>query len=137
MGKKSHVYWPPKQGASMRVALYIRTSTDKQLTGLEAQERALKQHCKSKEILNFSLYKEFGVSGSKSSRPELDEMMKDIRDGEIQTVIVYSFSRFARSTKHLLDALDEFHQLGVNFISITENIDTSTPMGKAMFTLTG
>lgn len=117
------------------MALYLRTSTAKQSTGLESQERAIKTFCKSKGINKFSIYSDFGISGVKASRPELDRMMNDARDGKIDTVIVYSFSRFARSTKHLLDALEEFRKLNVNFISITENVDTSTPMGKALFTI--
>jgi DNA invertase Pin-like site-specific DNA recombinase len=50
-------------------------------------------------------------------------------------VLVWKFDRFARSTKHLIDALEEFKHLGVDFISMTEQIDTSSPMGKAMFTV--
>jgi DNA invertase Pin-like site-specific DNA recombinase len=71
----------------------------------------------------------------KSSRPEFNRMMEQVRAGEIGTVLVYSFSRFARSTKHLIEALEEFNRLGVAFISRTEQIDTSTPIGKAMFTI--
>jgi len=73
-------------------AIYLRVSTDKQSTGLEAQKRLLLENYKDK----YKLYEDFGVSGSKSSRPALDCMMKDIRDGKIKTVLVYSFSRFAR-----------------------------------------
>jgi site-specific DNA recombinase len=97
-----------REGIMQKVALYVRTSTDKQEKGLEAQIRVLEEYCKSKGILNYQVYQDFGISGSKSSRPQLDQMMKDVRDEKISTVIVYSFSRFARSTKHLLDALDEF-----------------------------
>ncbi len=119
----------------MNIAIYCRTSTNKQDKGLESQTRALNEYCKSKGILNCLTYQDFGVSGAKSSRPELDKMMEKARNGEISTIIVYSFSRFARSTKHLLEALDELRSLNVNFISITENVDTSTPMGKALFTI--
>jgi DNA invertase Pin-like site-specific DNA recombinase len=64
-------------------------------------------------------------------------MMNDVRNGQISNVLVYSFSRYARSVTHLLRALEEFRKLNVGFISITESIDTNTPLGSAVFTLTG
>ncbi len=116
-------------------AIYCRTSTDKQETGLEAQERSLLNYCSQKGINKFELFKDAGVSGAKESRPELNRLMEKVRNGQISTVIVCSFSRFARSSKHLLEALQEFEKHGVQFVSITENIDTSSPMGRAMFTI--
>ncbi|MEQ1722661.1 MAG: recombinase family protein [Pseudobdellovibrio sp.] len=80
-------------------ALYVRVSTDLQANGLDSQIKALEQHCKIKEILNYKIYQDFGISGAKSSRPELDQMMLDCANGLIENVIVYSFSRLARSTK--------------------------------------
>ncbi len=106
-----------------------------QQSGLESQKRALVEYCKSKQIQNYELYEDFGVSGTKSSRPELDRLMKEVRKGKVGTVIVYSFSRFARSTKFLLDSLEEFNDLDVNFVSLSENVDLSTAIGKAMFTI--
>lgn len=64
-------------------------------------------------------------------------MMSDVRESEIETVIVYSFSRYARSTGHLIKALEEFKKLNVQFISITENIDTNSPLGTAIFSILG
>ena len=116
-------------------ALYCRVSTDKQSSGLEAQERALREHLKSQNISNATFYKDENISGGKSSRPELDKMMNAARNGKHDSIIVYSFSRFARSTKHLLAALDEFDQLGIQFISLTEKLDTSSAIGKALFTI--
>jgi DNA invertase Pin-like site-specific DNA recombinase len=121
--------------AFMKTAIYCRTSTNKQDKGLESQVRYLSEYCNQKDISNFLTYKDFGVSGKKSSRPGLNQLLSNIRSGNIKTVIVYSFSRFARSTQHLLEALEEFDKLGVTFISVSENIDTNTPMGKAMFTI--
>ena len=117
------------------VAIYCRTSTNMQQNGLESQKRALVEYCKSKQIQNYELYEDFGVSGTKSSRPELDRLMKEVRKGKVGTVIVYSFSRFARSTKFLLDSLEEFNDLEVNFVSLSENVDLSTAIGKAMFVI--
>tara|TARA_B100001971_G_C18266320_1_gene592942 strand:- start:6284 stop:6892 length:609 start_codon:yes stop_codon:yes gene_type:complete len=119
----------------MKTALYSRVSTDKQVNGLEAQTRALKDYSFVNGITSYEIYEDFNISGAKESRPELDRLMDDVRKGLVDTVVVYSFSRFARSTKFLLETLEEFSGLGVNFISISENIDLSTAMGKAMFTI--
>lgn len=117
------------------LAIYSRTSTDKQDTGLEAQQRSLHEWCKANGHEAFLEFSDAGVSGMKASRPEFNRLMEQVRAGAIHTVLVYSFSRFARSTKHLIDSLEEFNRLGVTFISKTEQIDTSTPIGKAMFTI--
>lgn len=117
----------------MKVAIYTRTSTDRQSNGLQSQKRALEDYCKARGITDYLVFEEFGVSGTKSSRPELDKLMSEVRAGKVSTVICYSFSRFSRSTKHLLDTLDEFGKLKVNFVSLSENLDLSTPMGKAVF----
>lgn len=119
----------------MKVALYSRVSTDKQQNGLESQRRALEEYCKTKGILEYEVFEDSNISGSKSSRPELDRMLKEVRDGKFDMVLVYSFSRFARSTKFLLDSLEEFSLLKVNFVSLSENIDLSSAIGRAMFTI--
>lgn len=119
----------------MKVAIYTRTSTDRQQSGLESQKRALEEFCKARGITEYLVFEDFGVSGTKNSRPELDKLLFEVRSGRVDTVIVYSFSRFARSTKFLLDTLDEFGKLKVNFISLSENVDLSTAIGKAMFTI--
>jgi DNA invertase Pin-like site-specific DNA recombinase len=91
-------------------------STGNQGSGLEAQVRALRNYCAQKEIQHFLLFQDENQSGVKSSRPALDKMMKAVRNKEIDRVIVYSFSRYARSTSHLLSALEEFKRLGVEFV---------------------
>jgi DNA invertase Pin-like site-specific DNA recombinase len=83
------------------------------------------------------IYEDENQSGVKQSRPALDRMMKDVREGFIQKVIVYSFSRYARSVTHLLRALEEFKKMEIGFVSITESIDTNTPLGSAVFTILG
>lgn len=119
----------------MKVALYSRVSTDKQITGLESQRRALEDYCKAKGIAEYEVFEDFNIGGAKESRPQLDRMLKEVREGRFSAVIVYSFSRFARSTRFLLDALEEFNLLKVNFVSVSENIDLATPMGRAMFVI--
>ncbi len=76
-----------------------------------------------------------GQSGAKDSRPELNELMADARKRKFDSILVWRFDRFARSTKHLLLALEEFRSLGIQFISYQENIDTSSPLGQALFTI--
>jgi DNA invertase Pin-like site-specific DNA recombinase len=78
-----------------------------------------------------------GISGAKDRRPELDRLMTDARRRRFDIVLVARFDRFARSTRHLILALEEFQSLGVDFISLNESIDTSTPMGKMIFTVIG
>ncbi len=118
-----------------RWILYARTSTNRQEKGLEAQIRALRIFAEQKEILNFDIFSDEGISGSRTSRPGLDQAMALIIQGKYKGIIVYSFSRFARSTKHLLEALEDFQRLGVSFISLSESIDTGSAIGKALFTI--
>jgi DNA invertase Pin-like site-specific DNA recombinase len=118
-----------------RVGLYARVSTADQKTGLESQIRALKEYCERKQITEYELYTDENFSGAKVSRPSLDRMMESVRKGEVSTVICYSFSRFARSTTHLLSALEEMKKYSTEFVSITEQIETNSPMGRAFFTV--
>lgn len=120
-----------------KTALYCRVSTGNQSTGLEAQVRALREYCNRNSVAEYLIYEDENQSGIKHSRPALDRMMRDVREGLIDKVIVYSFSRYARSVTHLLRALEEFKKLSVGFVSITESIDTNTPLGSAVFTILG
>lgn len=119
------------------VALYSRVSTSHQDNGLESQERSLEHYCQLNNEIHYKKYSDKNVSGAKSSRPELDKLMSDVSQNKISKVVVYSFSRFARSTRHLLDALEFFKINNVEFISISENIETSTNFGKFFFTIIG
>lgn len=121
--------------ADKRVACYARVSTLDQATGLESQERVLRTYCEQNKLDNVEFFSDHGISGTKSSRPALDRMMAAVEGGEISMVVVYSFSRFARSTTHLLNALNRFKAKGVQFVSLTERIDTSSAVGMAMFSI--
>jgi DNA invertase Pin-like site-specific DNA recombinase len=118
----------------IRAALYARVSTVNhgQDVGLQLDE--LRQVAAQRQWAATE-YVDDGVSGSKDSRPALDRMMADARAGRLDLVAVWRFDRFARSTKHLLVALDELRCLGVDFLSLREQVDTSTPMGRAVFTI--
>ncbi len=104
-----------------KVALYCRVSTGNQSTGLEAQVRALRDYCTRNNVTDYILYEDENQSGVKQSRPALDRMMKDVREGLIEKVIVYSFSRYARSVTHLLRALEEFKKMDVPVIHMSWN----------------
>ena len=118
-----------------RTALYCRVSTDLQQGGMESQIRVLKLYCEQNQILDAEFFTDEGISGTKSSRPALDRMMAAVERDEISSVVVYSFSRFARSTTHLLTALQIFKKKGVHFVSLTEKIDTNSAVGVAIFSI--
>jgi DNA invertase Pin-like site-specific DNA recombinase len=82
-------------------------------------------------------YCDVAVSGRREGRPQLNALMTAVRNREVDCVLVWKFDRFARSTGHLLAALEEFDHLGVRFISVQDQIDTDSPMGRAMFTIIG
>jgi DNA invertase Pin-like site-specific DNA recombinase len=106
-----------------------------QATGMESQVRVLKNYCEQNNIENVEFFCDEGISGTKSSRPALDRMMAAVEVDEVQSVVVYSFSRFARSTTHLLNALQTFKRKGVHFVSLTERIDTNSAVGVAIFSI--
>src|SRR5215467_5376255 len=115
-------------------ALYMRVSTKGHGQTTDTQALALREYAQRRgfEIVE---YRDEGISGIKDSRPALDRLMKDARARKFDVVIVARFDRFARSVSHLLRALEEFSHLGVDFVSLSESIDTSTPMGKMIFTV--
>ena len=118
----------------IRAALYARVSTlnHGQDVGLqldELRQAAVQRGWVATEFIDR------GVSGSKDSRPALDEMMAAARAGKFDLVAVWRFDRFARGTRHLLTACEELQAAGVGFFSLREQVDTSTPVGKAMFTI--
>lgn len=115
--------------------LYVRVSTQDQ--NPESQTRALIEWCEKQGIHNYELFNDHGISGAKESRPALNEMMDRVEKGEPGQVIVFSFSRFARSVSHLLKALQKFKEKQIRFNSITESLDTNSPMGLALFTILG
>ncbi len=121
------------RNSTPRVALYARVSTLDQSTGSQLLD--LRKYVSAR---GWQIYREFvdeGISGTKDSRPALDQLMDDARKRRFDVVLVWRFDRFARSTKHLILALEEFRNLGIDFVSFQENIDTSSPLGSAIFTI--
>jgi DNA invertase Pin-like site-specific DNA recombinase len=117
-----------------RAACYIRVSTTHQDYAL--QKRELTEFCQFKHWKIVETFED-KMTGSKDKRPGLDRLMADARKGKFDVVVCWRFDRFARSTRHLLQALEEFKELGVDFVSQQEGIDTSTALGKALFTIVG
>jgi len=119
----------------MKVAIYCRVSTSGQTT--ENQKRDLTRYCDSRDWPVAQVFEDVGVSGAKDRRPALDDLMRQAKQKKFNTVVVWKFDRFARSTQHLLQALTEFQALGVDFVSCSEGVDTSTPAGRMVFTFLG
>ena len=119
--------------ADKKVAIYVRVSTKDQSVGMQLND--LERYSKERGLNIFKVYEDNGVSGTKETRPALGQLMGDARKRKFNVVLVWRFDRFARSTKHLVNALYEFRNLGIDFISYQENIDTSSPLGEAIFTI--
>lgn len=117
----------------MRAGLYLRVSTLDQTT--LNQELELKKYCDNNQIEIYKVYKDEGVSGSKTSRPQLDLMLQDMRQGFFDAVIVWKFDRLGRSTQHLLQVLEELKNKNVRLIATSQNIDTSNYLGEFFFTI--
>jgi DNA invertase Pin-like site-specific DNA recombinase len=117
----------------MRIGIYARVSTRDQ--SCEMQLRDLRAYCAARSFDAVAEYVDVGQSGAKDSRPELNRLMDDTRKRKLDAVLVWRFDRFARSTKHLLTALEEFRSAGIQFISYQENMDTGSPLGQALFTI--
>jgi len=119
----------------VRVALYARVSTQEQ--DPEVQLAALRHHAAQRGWQIVEEFVDQGFSGARERRPALDQLMKAAWAGHLQLVLVWRFDRFARSVKHLVVALETFRSLGIGFVSLQEQLDTSTPIGQAMFTIIG
>jgi DNA invertase Pin-like site-specific DNA recombinase len=117
----------------MRIGIYARVSTKDQ--SCELQVRDLRAYCAARGFDLVREYVDVGQSGAQDSRPQLNLLMDDARKRQFDAIIVWRFDRFARSTNHLLTALEEFRSLEIQFISYQENVDTSTPLGQALFTI--
>jgi len=127
--------WPRRQSTGTRTALYLRVSTPEQKPDL--QYDGLRGYAARAGLEIVRDYFDVAVSGRREGRPQLNALMSAVRNREIDCVLVWKFDRFARSTRHLLAALEEFDHLGVRFISVQDQIDTDSPMGRAMFTIIG
>jgi DNA invertase Pin-like site-specific DNA recombinase len=120
-----------------RVALYARISTNDKGQDPELQLGELREYARQQNWQVTVEYVDCGISGAKENRPELDRLMSDAREKKFDVIAVWKFDRFARSVIHLHKALESFKRLGISFVSKTEQVDTTTPMGKMIFTVVG
>jgi DNA invertase Pin-like site-specific DNA recombinase len=101
------------------------------------QTRELREYCERRGWSVAGEYVDLGISGTKEKRPELDRLMADAHRRRFDVCVVWRFDRMARSVSHLLRVLETFHALGIEFVSLSEQLDTSTPAGKMVFTVLG
>jgi DNA invertase Pin-like site-specific DNA recombinase len=121
----------------MRVAIYARVSTANNGQDPTMQTRELREYAGRRGWTVAGEYVDIGISGTKETRPELDRLMADAHRRRFDAVVVWKFDRFARSVSHLLRALETFRAQGIEFVSFSEQLDTSTPAGKMVFTVLG
>jgi len=117
-----------------RAALYVRVSSGEQHT--EAQERALREYVQRRGWVPHKIYRD-KITGTTARRPGLDELLKDCRHRAIDVVVVWKFDRFARSLKNLIAGLELCRALGIDFVLVTEAVDTSLPAGEMLFQMIG
>jgi DNA invertase Pin-like site-specific DNA recombinase len=109
------------------VAIYARVSTDEQ--NADKQEFICNEYCKRNDMEIYKVYKDV-ISGTTSSRPNFNKMLEDMRDYKFNCIIVTKLDRLGRSLQHLLSLFNEFQSKGIDFIAITQNIDTTSATGK-------
>ena len=116
----------------MRAALYARVSTH---GGQDpnVQLRELRELCERRGWDVGGVFTDVGISGAKERRPQLDLLLADCQKRLFDVVAVYRYDRFARSVRQLVNALAEFDALGIQFVSLYEGVDTSTPNGRLVF----
>jgi DNA invertase Pin-like site-specific DNA recombinase len=117
-------------------AIYVRTSTaDKQdPAGQEAELRSLAE---KRGWKIFKVYRDHGFSGAKANRPAFDEMWADCRAGRISVVCVWALDRFGRSLKNLIEGLEELQRLGIDFLCLKSDLDSSSAAGRLLFHIVG
>src|SRR5437764_374602 len=117
----------------MRCVIYTRVSRADQTC--DNQLRDLREYCRARGWADVREYVDHGISGTKDRRPALDQMMSAVRGRKVDIVVVVAFDRFGRSVRHFVESLETFRHLGVEFISLREQIDTGSPLGQAVFTI--
>src|SRR3989338_4104996 len=123
--------------AKLKCAIYTRVSTDNQaeveFNSCEAQDAKIKSFITSQENMEiFKVYSDAGYTGANLNRPALQEMLADIKQGKINLVISYKIDRLRRSPKDFYQLIELLDKYGVDFISVTERFDTSTPSGRLL-----
>ncbi len=120
----------------MKVGIYARVSTEKQEESLDEQVRMLVEFCERNKHEVYKIYSETG-SGAKSKREKFMELMHDVESKKFDAVVVFKLDRFSRSMLDLLTSVERLKEKGVGFISVNDNIETTTPQGKLIFHIMG
>jgi site-specific DNA recombinase len=120
-----------------KAAGYIRVSTPSQIKGesLSTQKKIIQEHCKRNELLLVKTYEDAGISGAKSDRPALLQMLQDAKTHQFETLVIHSLSRLGRSARDLLNNAQALKESNVNLVTIKENIDQGNIYGQFMFTV--
>ena len=121
----------------MKTAIYARVSTGNGNQSPDSQLFEIREYCKRRGWKITHEYVDIGISGAKEQRPELDKLLTDVLIEGDDSIAVFRFDRMSRSVSHLLRTLETFRALGIEFVSLSEQIDTSTPAGKMVFTVLG
>ncbi len=116
-----------------RVGLYARVSTTDRDQNPETQLLPLRENAERRGFISAGEYIDY-ASGRSDDREEFNRLLEDVRKGRLDAVMVFRYDRFARSVQALINAVEEFKSLGIDFISYQENTDTTTPQGKLFFT---
>lgn len=119
----------------MKVAIYCRVSTNEQDASI--QEKICREYCERNGHEIYNVYTDNGISGMKDSRPSFDNMLKDMRLMRFNCIVVTKLDRVGRSLKHILSLFDEFATKGIHFIATSQNIDTSSSIGKFQLQMLG
>jgi DNA invertase Pin-like site-specific DNA recombinase len=134
MGKAEKAKAETTMNEAKRAAIYVRVSTVAQET--ELQEHELKEYCERRGW-SWVVYRDKGQSGAKNDRPALTAMMSDLRRRKIDVVVVWALDRLARSLKQLLGIAEECRAVGVDLVSLKQNVDTTLPAGRLTFQVLG
>jgi len=123
-----------------KVGVYVRVSTEEQAKegiSIDAQIDRCKAFCKARGWKVFKIYTDAGYSAGSLDRPALKDLVEDIKNKKLNILLVYKIDRFSRKLKDLISSLEDLKSKGVNFTSVTEQIDTTTAMGEAFFQIIG
>lgn len=118
----------------MKVAIYVRVSTDKQ--DYDSQIKACERYCEMQGHEVYKVYRDV-YTGKEITRPAFQDMLVDMRRYKFKGVVCTKLDRVGRSLKHLINILEEFQNKGVEFIAVTQNIDTTTSSGKLQMQILG
>ncbi len=124
-----------KGGDGVKVAIYCRVSTTDQDATI--QDRICREYCERNGHEVYEVYTDSGVSGMKDSRPRFDALLVDMRRVKFNCIMVTKLDRMGRSLQHLLSLFEEFTGKGIHFIAVTQNIDTTSAIGKFQLQMLG